>query len=160
MPSPSSVLAFLGSAVVWALLGPAVRFPDAEAAGEIRVGYNASISTIEAVVAAALNAAYFAGAWVAMHASPAQRLLGLRVVDEHTGERLSAGQALTRWAGLWGPFALVAVWAAGARGLGAVYLALPAAWALALLVSALRDRRRQAWHDRWSNAVVLPARVR
>jgi uncharacterized RDD family membrane protein YckC len=44
-----------------------------------------------------IHAAYFAGSWIMAGATPAQRGLGLRIVDNASGNRLSIDQALLRW---------------------------------------------------------------
>jgi uncharacterized RDD family membrane protein YckC len=49
-----------------------------------------------------IHVAYFAGGWIRLGGTPAQRILGLRVADTVSGENLSIDQALLRWVVLTG----------------------------------------------------------
>lgn len=65
---------------------------------------NANLGLVAAILIfyIALTAAYYAGSWVRSGATPCQRLLKINVRSNSTGKKLSAGQALTRWAALYG----------------------------------------------------------
>jgi uncharacterized RDD family membrane protein YckC len=53
---------------------------------------------IAAGVYVLIHAAYYAGCWIKLGATPCQRGLGLRVADAASGENLSSISALLRWA--------------------------------------------------------------
>jgi uncharacterized RDD family membrane protein YckC len=76
--------------------------------------------------------------WVRYGFTPGKYALSARVVDADTGQPLSAGRALLRYAGYFVstiPFCLGLVWVAF-------------------------DRRKQGWHDKMANSVVVrPAGV-
>lgn len=150
-----AVLSFLAAVAVSLAFGPTIRFPDASAAGDDVVTFNATLATANALVSAVIGLVYFAASWVAMRGSPGQRLLGMTIGAEADGARLTGGQAIIRWLLLSGPFVLVSVLTAGLRGVRAAYLAIPLAWYLVLLVTTARDARRQGLHDRLSGTVVV-----
>ncbi|MGZ3587420.1 MAG: RDD family protein, partial [Candidatus Limnocylindrales bacterium] len=86
------------------------------------------------LIVAALIAflAYFPYFWT-HGATPGQRLLGLRVVDAESMEKISGGAAVVRLVGLWLSFLIV-------------YLGV--LWVLI-------DGRKQGWHDKLAGTLVL-----
>ena len=76
---------------------------------------------------------YYAGSWLWLGRSPAQALLGLRVVREEDGGRPDLGRVAVRYVGYL---------------LGGTFLLLGYGWALI-------DRRRQAWHDKLAGTLVV-----
>ena len=81
----------------------------------------------------ALVLAYFPASWATWGRTLGMRLVGLRIVHEDTRERIDRGTAFVRF--------------------GALLLATVPA--LAGLVVAFVDERRQAWHDRLCHTVVV-----
>jgi uncharacterized RDD family membrane protein YckC len=77
--------------------------------------------------------AYFILSWPILGASPAQRLLRIRVVNARNGERIQIGRATLRCIGL-------------------VVAALPLG---AGLLWAAFDSRKQGWHDRIAGTMVV-----
>lgn len=71
--------------------------------------------------------------WIKYAGTPAKRLFGLKVLNATTGERLSVGQAIIRYLGYI---------------LAAVFLLLGFIW-------VAFDKRKQGWHDKLANSVVV-----
>ena len=74
--------------------------------------------------------------WHYKQATPGMMVIGARVVDSRTGNRLSIGLCVTRY--------LALVIAALPLGLGLIWVAF--------------DRRKQGWHDKIAGSVVVVAR--
>ena len=72
---------------------------------------NANFGLVAAILVfyIALTAFYYAGSWVRSGATPCQRLLKINVRSNSTGKNLSVGQALTRWAVLYGIASAISV---------------------------------------------------
>ena len=76
--------------------------------------------------------------WTAKQATPGKMLLSLRVVDAKTGNSLSVGQSLVRYAGYFVsaiPFCLGLIWV----GI---------------------DSKKQGWHDKIAGTVVVRSKSR
>jgi uncharacterized RDD family membrane protein YckC len=143
-----SVLAFFAAVAVSVVVGPAVDFDGgAESIGDA-VGLQRDVVVIDALVVAALGAAYFIGSWTLKGHTPGQRLLGLDVVGAGADERPSAAQAAWRWLALAGPFSITAVLGAAWPALDNVgYYAFVALWYAALLVTTALSPSRRGLHD-------------
>jgi uncharacterized RDD family membrane protein YckC len=76
---------------------------------------------------------YVAGSWLAFSRSPGMAVVGIRIVREEDGGRLTFGRVAVRYGGYL---------------LSAVPLLLGFAW-------ALFDNRKQAWHDKLAGTVVV-----
>jgi uncharacterized RDD family membrane protein YckC len=143
-----SVLAFFAAVAVSVVVGPAVDFDGgAESIGDA-VGLQRDVVVIDALVVAAIGAAYFIGSWTLRGHTPGQRLLGLDVVGAGDGGRPSAVQAAWRWLALVGPFSATAVLAAAWPALDNIgYYTFVALWYAALLVTTARSSSRRGLHD-------------
>lgn len=73
------------------------------------------------------------GSWMALGASPGKIVLGLRIVDEPTGGRLSLPQSAGRY--------VVAILGVLCAGAGIFWIAI--------------DRRHQGWHDKIVRTLVV-----
>jgi uncharacterized RDD family membrane protein YckC len=71
--------------------------------------------------------------WMIWSSSPGKILLGLKIADAETGEKLKFGQAILRYAGYF-PAILV-------FGIGLFWVAF--------------DKRKQGWHDKMANTIVI-----
>jgi uncharacterized RDD family membrane protein YckC len=80
-----------------------------------------------------LSFLYFTLLWSYMGASLGQRLLGMRVVDATTGQRISFGKAALRWLGLIISFVVCFI--------GVIWVAF--------------DARKQGWMDKIAGTVVV-----
>lgn len=76
---------------------------------------------------------YIPGLWLFFSRSPGMALLGLRIVREEDGSRLTVGRVAVRYVGYL---------------LSASFLLFGFAW-------ALFDRRKQTWHDKLAGTVVV-----
>jgi uncharacterized RDD family membrane protein YckC len=85
------------------------------------------------IVTWVLPTAITIGCWMTLAATPGKLLLGLRVVNAETGERLTFVQCVLRY-------------------LGYIVSALPL---LAGYLWMLRSTRRQTWHDLLAKSVVV-----
>jgi uncharacterized RDD family membrane protein YckC len=83
-------------------------------------------------VFSAIPVVYFVVMW-ALGGTVGQRVLGLRVVNASTGANLGVGRAMARYLG---------------------YLVAAAALFMGLVWAGF-DRRKQGWHDKIANSVVL-----
>ena len=147
------LLIYLAAFVLTRLIGPTVRF---EAVGGVpSVVLDGTRATLNAVVATAITAVYFAGSWLALGGTPGQRLLAMRVERAQDGRRLSVAQALIRWIVIGGPFGLVSALVVPVPLLGGALGLAFFAWFLVLLVTTARDRRKRGLQDRLAGSVVL-----
>jgi uncharacterized RDD family membrane protein YckC len=118
---------------------------------------------LELTATLAVDALYFAGCWCRWGATPAQRVLGLRVCLEHAGGSapgaslvLPVEAAGRRWAVLAIlPIAVSSLSASGAVDVSVLAL-VNSAWYLVLLVSAATDPLRRGLHDRVAGTIVVP----
>ncbi|CAN5148888.1 hypothetical protein BH20ACT13_BH20ACT13_10750 [soil metagenome] len=151
-----TLLIFAGTVIVALVVGPAVEFdPAAENVGEA-VTIQRGVAVVDALLNLMLSAAYFVGSWRFLGGSPGQRWLGMTVVDDRGGDRVSARRALARWALLGAPFGAGALLTAAVAS-SAVALAVNVAvavWYFVLLVTVARSPTRQGVHDRVAHTVV------
>jgi len=85
------------------------------------------------VVALAVSVGYFVGMWSWQGQTLGQRLLGLHVVDSHTGTRISIGRAVIRYIGF-----VVSGYV--------LYIGL---------IWAAFDAQKQGWHDKMASTFVV-----
>jgi len=104
---------------------------------------------------AGFSAAYSVASWRIGGATPAQRLLGLRVLDATEPRLLSWPRSAVRWFALFGWTFL------GAASNGTDGLTLAAAlWVVILLLSQVSGDGRQGYHDRLARSLVVRGRQR
>lgn len=153
----ASVWARLGALVVDDLLVLVVSFVVVIALGFVLaisgVPAGSGESTIVVSVIAELAVAgYFIAGWRTSHqATPGLRLLGLRVVHATEGRTLAMGEAVRRYAFLYGPAAVLALLPGPAGATSALSLL----WVAVLLITTIADPRHQGLHDRAAPSVVL-----
>jgi uncharacterized RDD family membrane protein YckC len=140
---------------------------------------------LAAVIYIAVRLAYFAGCWIKIGGTPAQRLLRLRVADNASGANLSIDQAVLRWALLEGISSVAGVVflvallnlaattplnqlsgeavgsTAGTGSVGTITLVSnlvswgSSLWMIVLLVSAGASTLHRGLHDRMAGSIVL-----
>jgi uncharacterized RDD family membrane protein YckC len=110
---------------------------------------------VSALLSTFLSGAYATVPWLRWGATPGQLLLGLRVRGEDGG-RLTTGQAIARWLLLFPPIGTVAA-LADIPNLAALLWAAAPVWYLVLLISTVRNTRKQGVHDRIAGTVVYSA---
>lgn len=71
--------------------------------------------------------------WVKYAGTPGKRLLRLKILDADTGEPLSAGKAILRYVGYIPAYLVLCI--------GVIWVAF--------------DQRKQGWHDKMANSVVV-----
>jgi uncharacterized RDD family membrane protein YckC len=147
------VVIFAVAFVMTRLLGPTLRI--AEADGAARATVDDGRAVLNAVVATLITGAYFVGSWSVMRGTPAQRLLGMRVVRASDGARLGPGQALVRWLLLGAPLGLASVVLFRAPASALLLGLISLVWYLVILATTARDRRKRGIHDRVAGSVVL-----
>ena len=104
---------------------------------------------------AGFSAAYSIASWRIGGATPAQRLLGLRVLDATEPRLVSWPRSAVRW------FALFGWTFVGAASNGTDGLTLAAAlWLVVLLISQVGGDGRQGYHDRLARSLVVRRRLR
>jgi uncharacterized RDD family membrane protein YckC len=106
-----------------------------------------------AIIYAILGFLYFGYTWTAWRASPGQRILGLMTVDATSGAALTWNQATKRWAFLFGPSVLNSLFQFS--GLSAIVSLLLFAYGIYLLYTTATDARKQGFHDKQANTLVI-----
>ena len=144
-------LIVLGAIVVGPVLGDFMTTISAAIPARPSVGRNIG-PELQAAIAEAMTSAlpgflrasavfqlggllYIAGSWLAFSRTPGMALLGLRIVREEDGGRLTPARVAVRYGGYL---------------LSALPLLLGFAW-------AFFDSRKQAWHDKLAGTVVVRA---
>jgi uncharacterized RDD family membrane protein YckC len=119
-----AILLSIVTAIVSVALGVNYSDPNSltSAAGRSSNGFELVLSFL-----------YFTLLWSYMGASLGQRLLGMRVVDATTGQRISFGKAALRWLGLIISFVVCFI--------GVIWVAF--------------DARKQGWMDKIAGTVVV-----
>jgi uncharacterized RDD family membrane protein YckC len=107
-----------------------------------------------AIIYAVLGFLYFGYTWTTWRASPGQRILGLMTVDATSGAALTWNGATMRWAWLFGPSVLNSLFPVGG-GLGALVSLVIAAYYIYLLYTTATDPRKQGFHDKQANTLVI-----
>ena len=121
------------------------------------IGYTSLVGA--AVVSLVISAGYFIYTWTRMRASPGDRILGLMVLNAADGAPLTTNQATLRWLLLVGPGALGTL-ARYDVGTGVLIGLLVFLWYLYLAWTTFTDARRQGFHDKYVQSVVVRASLR
>ena len=106
-----------------------------------------------AILYAALGFLYFGYSWTAWRASPGQRILGLMTVNADDGAALTWNQATRRWAFLFGPSVLNSLFQFS--GLSFIVGLLLFCYGIYLLYTTATDPRKQGFHDKQANTLVI-----
>lgn len=145
-----ALLVSAGATGVMLAIGPTVRVPVGEGTAMLDTG----MVTANAVLAVVISGSYFILSWRIFGASPAQRLLRLRVYGAIEGEPLSWRQAVLRWALLFPPFGIFAVLSSSLPVVSTLVWYAAPVWYLFLLATTVLDTRRQGVHDRIAGSNV------
>jgi uncharacterized RDD family membrane protein YckC len=145
-------IVFVVAAAVALIVGPTIRI---NAASEVQV--DDGLVIVNALIGSALNATYFVLSWTKLHASPAQRLLAMRISHEADGAALTIGQATARWLLLGAPFVVATMLGLALPAVALLSILAVLAWYALLLVTTARSPRKQGLHDRYARAVVVKA---
>jgi uncharacterized RDD family membrane protein YckC len=111
-------------------------------------------SVVRGILYAVLGFLYFGYTWTAWRASPGQRILGLMTVNAADGAALTWSQATTRWAFLFGPSILNSLFPVGG-GLGPIVSLIVLGYYIYLLYTTANDPRKQGFHDKQANTLVI-----
>jgi uncharacterized RDD family membrane protein YckC len=95
---------------------------------------------VRAIIYGVLGFLYFGYTWTAWRATPGQRILGLMTVDATSGAALTWNQATMRWAFLFGPSVL-----------NSLFLG----YYIYLLYTTATDARKQGFHDKQANSLII-----
>jgi uncharacterized RDD family membrane protein YckC len=118
--------------------------------------YNPIVGLIQAVIFAAISAAYFIYTWTAMRGSVGQKVLGMQVGNASDGKTLTTEQAIKRWLALGAPFGIAQA-LNPLPGLGILIALAAFIWFIALLVTTAQSPTKQGLHDRYAGTVVVKA---
>jgi uncharacterized RDD family membrane protein YckC len=143
-------IVFVVAAAVALVVGPTIRI---NAASEVQV--DDGLVIVNALIGSALNATYFVLSWTKLHASPAQRLLAMRIGQEADGAALTIGQAIARWLLLGAPFVVATMLGLALPAVALLSMLAVLAWYALLLVTTARSPRKQGLHDRYARTVVV-----
>lgn len=91
-----------------------------------------SVGILDLVVLV-LTFVFYIGCWVKFAGTPGKRILKLKILDADTGENLTAGKALIRYL---------------------MYLVSYLLLCIGLIWAAF-DKKKQGWHDKVANSVVV-----
>jgi uncharacterized RDD family membrane protein YckC len=111
-------------------------------------------SLARGIIYAVLGFLYFGYTWTAWRASPGQRIFGLMTVNAAEGTALTWNQATTRWAFLFGPSILNSLFPVGG-GLGPIVSLIVLGYYIYLLYTTANDPRKQGFHDKQANTLVI-----
>ncbi|HXG40391.1 MAG TPA: RDD family protein [Candidatus Limnocylindrales bacterium] len=146
-----AIILGFGYAIVWTVFLTTIFF--AGGFGGLLVGI-----LVSGLVFILASAAYFVYTWTRLRASPGQRVLGLETVNATDGATLTQDQAIRRWLYLFGPSALATILSVAGPALGAISTLVSLAalgYAIYLLYTASQDPKRQGFHDKQANTVVV-----
>lgn len=150
-----AAIVFVAAAAASVIAGPTIRI---NADAELRV--DERLVFVNGVLATVLNAAYFVLSWTRLGASPAQRLLAMRLGSKANGAPLSTPRAFVRWALLGGPYVIATVLALWLPDVAALIMLAAVLWYAVLLLTTARDPLKQGLHDRCARSVVVKAAPR
>lgn len=111
-------------------------------------------SVTRAIIFAVIGFLYFGYTWVTWRASPGQRVLGLMTVNAADGAALTWNQATMRWAYLFGPSVLNSLFPVGGA-LGGLVGLIVLGYYIYLLYTAATEPRKQGFHDKQANTLVI-----
>jgi uncharacterized RDD family membrane protein YckC len=106
-----------------------------------------------AIIYAIFSFLYLGYTWTAWGASPGQRVLGLMTVNADDGAALTWNQAAMRWAFLFGPSVLNSLFQFS--GLSFIVFLLLLGYGIYLLYTTATDPRKQGFHDKQANTLVV-----
>lgn len=151
------VLSIIGFILAW-LLGGLVSRPGAldSAGGELDIVAFFVLLVLQLVV----SFGYFGGSWTLLGATPAMRLLGLRIGGESDGGRVSWRQSSIRWLLLGLPALLASLVLYVPNAIGLILGALGVVWLLGLLYTMAQSPTKQGLHDRYAHTILIKARPR
>jgi hypothetical protein len=141
--------------VVAAVLGgwqPVTRIVTSDD-GTIWTGYTYYLDPVWSYSLMAFFSAWAIPLWKMRGATPAQRLLGLRVLDETAPRLLTWPRAAIRWFLLYG-WTLVGI----ASSLTVILSLVVMLWVVGLLISEMNGFRNQGLHDRGAGSLVVSPR--
>lgn len=118
-------------------------------------------AVVLAIIALLGSAFYFVYFWQALRASPGQKMLGLETVNAADGATLTRDQAVRRWAFLFGPQTVAAVFQFSGSvsttlgSIGSLLGLLALIYAFYLLYTVTQNPKRQGFHDVQAATVVV-----
>jgi uncharacterized RDD family membrane protein YckC len=121
--------------------------------------YNYFAALINAVISAAISAAYFIYTWTAMRGTVGMKALGMQVGQAKDGSTLTMDQAIRRWIVLWAPLSVAQAFQPTPL-LGILLSLASLGWAIYLLYTTSQSPTKQGYHDVFvGSAVVKVARA-
>lgn len=96
------------------------------------VDLEAQLSWLD-IVMQICSVVFYVGCWIKFAGTPGKRILKLKILDADTGEHLATGKAIIRYVG---------------------YIISSLALLLGLIWVAF-DKKKQGWHDKMANSVVV-----
>ena len=149
------LLSVIGFVLAW-LFGGLVSRPGAidAAGGELDIVAFLVVLVLQLVV----SFVYFGGSWTLLGATPAMRLLGLRIGGEADGSTVSWRQSLIRWLFLGLPALLSSLAVYVPNAIGLILGGLGVVWMVALLYTMAQSPTKQGLHDRYAGTIVIKRR--
>lgn len=124
----------VGASIIDAVIISLVAFPITYALSMVGLAsMDTEVLTTWDFISLALQTIFIIVCWLKFAGTPGKRILRLKVLDEQTGEHLTAGQAIIRYLG-YIPSVLVFC-------LGLIWVGF--------------DKKKQGWHDKMAKTVVV-----
>jgi hypothetical protein len=143
--------------IVGLIIGLIAHLPGFEAtsSGNGTVMYSTTNSGWSSALYGLLSGIYFLGSWLSLGASPAQKMLGLRVCRSTGPIPLTPEAATIRWAILFGVTLVIGAVSVAAPGTAGVLGFVQLVWIIVLAVTTYQSPSRQGLHDQYSKSVVV-----
>jgi uncharacterized RDD family membrane protein YckC len=120
------------------------------------IHYNYFAAIINAVIGAAISAAYFIYTWTNMRGTVGMKVLGMQIGSEKDGSTLSMDQAIRRWLAVGGWITIVS--ALNPLPLVGLLIALVAlGYVIYLLYTTAQSPTKQGFHDKFVGSMVVKA---
>jgi uncharacterized RDD family membrane protein YckC len=150
------IVAGIVAAVVGAIIGGAGLSTGSFRPGTLDFEVNYFGLLVNAIVGAAISAAYFIYTWTAMRGTIGMKVLGMQIGNAGDGKTLTMDQAIRRWLVIAAPGILAQIlWVL--PGLGVLLGLLAFLWFLYLLWTTYSSPTKQGFHDHFANTMVVKA---
>lgn len=151
------LLSIVGFVLAW-LFGGLVTQPGAldSAGGELDL----VAFVIVLLLQLAVSFGYFGGSWTLFGATPAMRMLSLRIGHESDGGAVSWRGSFVRWLFLGLPALLASLTVYVPNAIGLILGGLGVVWLLGLLYTMAQSPTKQGLHDRYAHTILVKSRRR
>lgn len=151
-----AILVGIVAGIVGALVGGFGLSTGSFAPGTLNFSVNYGGLIVNAIIGAAISAAYFVYTWTSMRGTLGMKALGMQIGNAVDGKTLTMDQATRRWLVIAAPGILAqVVWVVPA--LGALIGLVAFGWFIYLLWTTYSSPTKQGFHDKFANTMVVKA---